>query len=193
MIVWSRYSKILTWLGYVYICSWRKTMVNVSHWFLHDKQGVDDRIKDPINCNLQSCLYPIPLGGVVPGLGLQTDPLNPLKPIPLGRAMAREQESPTAACTFPQTSSPTLQGISMPLMGGMMGADGLTAQGVRSQNNFHYLLSASCICVQLSAQVLIRGFFCYEKNESPFPPLSGLHTRRPSERCEPPPGCLPQC
>lgn len=50
--------------------------------------------------------------------------------MPLGRALAREQESPTSACTFPQTSSPTLQGISMPLMGGMMGADGLTAQGV---------------------------------------------------------------
>ncbi|KAE8283344.1 Ribonucleoprotein PTB-binding 1 Protein raver-1 [Larimichthys crocea] len=72
----------------------------------------------------------LPQGGVVPGLGLQTDPLNPLKPMPLGRALAREQESPTAACNFPQTSSPTLQGISMPLMGGMMGADGLTAQGV---------------------------------------------------------------
>ncbi|XP_035511156.1 ribonucleoprotein PTB-binding 1 [Morone saxatilis] len=72
----------------------------------------------------------LPQGGVVAGLGLQTDPLNPLKPLPLGRALAREQESPTAACTFPQTSSPTLQGISMPLMGGMMGADGLTAQGV---------------------------------------------------------------
>ncbi|XP_042249775.1 ribonucleoprotein PTB-binding 1 isoform X3 [Thunnus albacares] len=72
----------------------------------------------------------LPQGGVVPGLGLQADPLAPLKPMPLGRALAREQESPTAACTFPQTSSPTLQGISMPLMGGMIGADGLTAQGV---------------------------------------------------------------
>uniref|UniRef100_A0A3Q3WF87 Ribonucleoprotein PTB-binding 1 n=1 Tax=Mola mola TaxID=94237 RepID=A0A3Q3WF87_MOLML len=72
-------------------------------------------------------LADLPQGGVVPGLGLQTDPL---KPIPAGRAIAREQESPTAACTFPQTSSPTLQGLSMPLMGGMMGADGLTAQGV---------------------------------------------------------------
>ncbi|XP_047428945.1 ribonucleoprotein PTB-binding 1 isoform X2 [Mugil cephalus] len=72
----------------------------------------------------------LPQGGVVPGLGLQTDPLPPLKPMPLGRAMTREQESPTSACTFPQTSSPTLQGISMPLMGGIMGADGLTAQGV---------------------------------------------------------------
>ncbi|KAM3598058.1 uncharacterized protein V6R79_012908 [Siganus canaliculatus] len=71
----------------------------------------------------------LPQGGV-PGIGLQTDPLNPLKPIPLGRALTREQESPTAACTFPQTSSPTLQGVSVPLMGGMMGADGLTAQGV---------------------------------------------------------------
>uniref|UniRef100_H2TE45 Ribonucleoprotein PTB-binding 1 n=1 Tax=Takifugu rubripes TaxID=31033 RepID=H2TE45_TAKRU len=61
------------------------------------------------------------------GLGLQTDPLNPLKPIPLGRAMAREQESPTAACTFPQTSPPT---ISLQMRGGVIGADGLTPQGV---------------------------------------------------------------
>uniref|UniRef100_UPI0037E90DC0 ribonucleoprotein PTB-binding 1 isoform X2 n=1 Tax=Semicossyphus pulcher TaxID=241346 RepID=UPI0037E90DC0 len=70
------------------------------------------------------------LGDLPQGLGLQADPLNPLKPMPLGRALTREQESPTAACTFPQTSSPTLQGLSMPLMGGMMGADGLAAQGV---------------------------------------------------------------
>ncbi|XP_037648416.1 ribonucleoprotein PTB-binding 1 isoform X3 [Sebastes umbrosus] len=72
----------------------------------------------------------LPQGGVVPGLGLQTDPLAPLKQMPHGRALAREQESPTAACNFPQTSSPTLQGLSMPLMGGMLGADGLTAQGI---------------------------------------------------------------
>ncbi|XP_071389538.1 ribonucleoprotein PTB-binding 1 isoform X3 [Centroberyx affinis] len=72
----------------------------------------------------------LPQGGVVPGLGLQADPLAPLKPMSLGRALAREQESPTAACTFPQTPSPTLQGISMPLLGGMMGAEGLAAQGV---------------------------------------------------------------
>ncbi|XP_068584180.1 ribonucleoprotein PTB-binding 1 isoform X6 [Cebidichthys violaceus] len=67
----------------------------------------------------------LPQGGGVPGL----DPLAPLKPMQLGRAL-REQESPTAMCTFPQTSPPSLQGLSMPLMGGMMGADGLTAQGV---------------------------------------------------------------
>uniref|UniRef100_A0A3Q1ALP6 Ribonucleoprotein PTB-binding 1 n=1 Tax=Amphiprion ocellaris TaxID=80972 RepID=A0A3Q1ALP6_AMPOC len=77
----------------------------------------------------------LPQGGVVPGLGLQTDPLPPLKSMPLGRALAREQESPTSAGAFPQTSSPTLQGISMPLMGGMMGADGLTAQGVSILGN----------------------------------------------------------
>ncbi|XP_034566475.1 ribonucleoprotein PTB-binding 1 isoform X2 [Notolabrus celidotus] len=72
----------------------------------------------------------LPQGGVVSGVGLQTDSLNPLKPMPLGRALMREQESPTAACTFPQTSSPTLQGISLPLMGGMIGTDGFTSQGV---------------------------------------------------------------
>ncbi|XP_072224653.1 ribonucleoprotein PTB-binding 1 [Leuresthes tenuis] len=72
----------------------------------------------------------LPQGGVVPGLGLQTDPRPPLKQMPIGRAQAREQDSPTSVCSFPQTSSPTLPGISMPLMGGMMGADGLTAHGV---------------------------------------------------------------
>ncbi|CAB1454202.1 unnamed protein product [Pleuronectes platessa] len=67
------------------------------------------------------------LGDLPQGLGLQADSL---KPMPLGRGLTRDQESPTAACTFPQTSSPTLQGISMPMMAGMMGADGLTAQGL---------------------------------------------------------------
>ncbi|XP_056262759.1 ribonucleoprotein PTB-binding 1 isoform X2 [Pseudoliparis swirei] len=70
----------------------------------------------------------LPQGGVFPGLGHQMDPLAPLKQ--LGRALTREQESPTAPCTFPQTSSTALQGISMSLMRGMMGADGLAAHGV---------------------------------------------------------------
>nr|XP_043907661.1 ribonucleoprotein PTB-binding 1 isoform X3 [Solea senegalensis] len=70
------------------------------------------------------------LGDLSQGLGLQPDPLAPLKPMPLGRGLTRDQESPTAGCAFPQTSSPTLAGISMPLMNGMRGADGLTAQGV---------------------------------------------------------------
>ncbi|XP_036003997.1 ribonucleoprotein PTB-binding 1 isoform X2 [Fundulus heteroclitus] len=72
----------------------------------------------------------IPQGGVVPGLGLQSDAVPSLKPVPLGRGLAMEQDSLTSACSFPQTPSPTLPGISLPLMGGMMGADGLTAQGV---------------------------------------------------------------
>ncbi|XP_029015658.1 ribonucleoprotein PTB-binding 1 isoform X2 [Betta splendens] len=75
-------------------------------------------------------LRDLPQGGIVSGLGVQTDPLASLKPMPIGRALAREQDSPTASCNFPQTSSPTLPGISMPLMGGMMGADGLSPQGV---------------------------------------------------------------
>ena len=95
---------------------------------MKNRNPCNERLKKSMVVILSS-LSLIPQGGVVPGLSLQTDPL---KPIPVGRAIAREQESPTAACTFPQTSSPTLQGLSMPLMGGMMGADGLTAQGVRS-------------------------------------------------------------
>ncbi|XP_076000412.1 ribonucleoprotein PTB-binding 1 [Genypterus blacodes] len=66
------------------------------------------------------------LGDLPQGLGLQMDALAPLKLAPIGRGPSREQESPPAVCTFPQTPSPTLQGISMPLMG----ADGLTAAGV---------------------------------------------------------------
>ncbi|XP_055008939.1 ribonucleoprotein PTB-binding 1 isoform X1 [Boleophthalmus pectinirostris] len=60
------------------------------------------------------------------GLGLHTEPLVPLKPC---RALSREQESPTAACSFPQTPCPTLQGLSMPLMAAAMGSDGHSPQG----------------------------------------------------------------
>ncbi|XP_061701270.1 ribonucleoprotein PTB-binding 1 [Syngnathoides biaculeatus] len=62
----------------------------------------------------------LPQGGVVSGL----DPLAPLKPASLSRAMARDQESPS----FPQT--PALQGLSVPLLAGLMGPDGLAAQTV---------------------------------------------------------------
>uniref|UniRef100_A0A3P9NKK3 Ribonucleoprotein PTB-binding 1 n=1 Tax=Poecilia reticulata TaxID=8081 RepID=A0A3P9NKK3_POERE len=72
----------------------------------------------------------LPQGGVVPGLALQMEAVPSLKPGSLGRGLMREQDSPTSACGFPQTPSPSLPGISLPLMGGMMGADGLTAQGV---------------------------------------------------------------
>ncbi|XP_014876342.1 ribonucleoprotein PTB-binding 1 isoform X2 [Poecilia latipinna] len=72
----------------------------------------------------------LPQGGVVPGLALQTEAVPSLKPGSLGRGLMREQDSPTSVCGFPQTPSPSLPGISLPLMGGMMGADGRTAQGV---------------------------------------------------------------
>ncbi|XP_037834607.1 ribonucleoprotein PTB-binding 1 isoform X2 [Kryptolebias marmoratus] len=75
----------------------------------------------------------VPQGGSVSALSLQSDPLGPLKPMSLGRAMSREQDSPTSGCSYSQTSPPTLPGISFPLMGGMMGADGLAAQGVLSE------------------------------------------------------------
>ncbi|XP_057672950.1 ribonucleoprotein PTB-binding 1 [Corythoichthys intestinalis] len=64
----------------------------------------------------------LPQNGVVSGL----DPLPPLKPASLSRAMTRDQESPS----FPLTPSPTLPGLSVPLLGGMMGPDGLSAQAV---------------------------------------------------------------
>ncbi|XP_056433861.1 ribonucleoprotein PTB-binding 1 isoform X1 [Gadus chalcogrammus] len=61
---------------------------------------------------------------------LPQDALAPLKPMSLNRGQGRDQESPTAAGSFPQTPSPTLQGISMPHMAGMMGAEGLAPQGL---------------------------------------------------------------
>ncbi|XP_077590445.1 ribonucleoprotein PTB-binding 1 isoform X2 [Stigmatopora nigra] len=64
----------------------------------------------------------LPPTGAVSGL----DPLPPLKAAPLNRAMTRDQESPG----FPLTPSPTLPGLSGPLLGGMMGPDGLAAQAV---------------------------------------------------------------
>lgn len=120
------------------------------------------------------------VGGVLSGLGVHTDPLASLKPMPIGRALAREQDSPTAACNFPQTSSPTLQGISMPLMGGMMGADGLSAQGVSSQVNS---LTSFCLFVYR------REMGGYNKC---FACLSGLHIGRSSQRRESASECLPQ-
>lgn len=138
----------------------------------------------------------ITIGGIVPGLALQTDPLPPLKPVPRGRTLSRDQESPTSACPFPQTSSPTLPGISMPLLGGMIGADGLTAQGVSSQvipflkclqsfNCFFFPLhSHSSFC---AGNVKISHLFFFLNF------MSGFHTRRSCKRCKPSPESLLQC
>ncbi|CAL8273564.1 unnamed protein product [Lota lota] len=72
----------------------------------------------------------LPQGGVPPGLGLPADALAPLKSMSLNRSLGRDQESPTAVGSFPQTPSPTLQGIAMPHMTGMMGAESLAPQGL---------------------------------------------------------------
>ncbi|CDQ73621.1 unnamed protein product [Oncorhynchus mykiss] len=63
--------------------------------------------------------------GVVPSLGLQSDPMGPLNPHSMGHPLGRE--SPTS---FSQNPSPTLQGMSISHLGGVMGAEGLTAPGV---------------------------------------------------------------
>ncbi|CAB1341814.1 unnamed protein product [Coregonus sp. 'balchen'] len=67
----------------------------------------------------------LPQGGVVPSLGLQSDTMGPINPHSMGRPLGRE--SPTS---FSQNPSPTLQGMSMSHLGGVMGAEGLTAPGV---------------------------------------------------------------
>ncbi|XP_030646558.1 ribonucleoprotein PTB-binding 1 isoform X2 [Chanos chanos] len=68
-------------------------------------------------------------GGMAPALGLQTDPLGPIKPPSLGRSLGREPESPTTPCSFPPTSSAILQGLNMPVLGGLLGGEGPTLPG----------------------------------------------------------------
>uniref|UniRef100_A0A8C8ISU3 RRM domain-containing protein n=1 Tax=Oncorhynchus tshawytscha TaxID=74940 RepID=A0A8C8ISU3_ONCTS len=64
-------------------------------------------------------------GAVVPSLGLQSDLMGPINPHSMGRPLGRE--SPTS---FSQNPSPTLQGMSISHLGGVMGAEGPTAPGL---------------------------------------------------------------
>ncbi|KAF4077779.1 hypothetical protein AMELA_G00211890 [Ameiurus melas] len=68
----------------------------------------------------------LPHGAMTPGLGMQTDPLGPIKPPPLGLTLGREAESVTAPNGFLANPSPALQGLSVPLLGSVLGADGST-------------------------------------------------------------------
>ncbi|XP_041942437.1 ribonucleoprotein PTB-binding 1 isoform X3 [Alosa sapidissima] len=63
----------------------------------------------------------LPQGGMVPGLTLPAEAPGPIKPP--SRPLGREQESPTPPCSFPSTPSPALQGLPMPLLGGVLGAE----------------------------------------------------------------------
>ncbi|XP_051573253.1 ribonucleoprotein PTB-binding 1-like isoform X2 [Myxocyprinus asiaticus] len=71
-----------------------------------------------------------PQGGVAQSLGLQNEPLGPVKQPSLGRPLGRETDTPTTPIGFPPTSSSALQGMSMSLLGGMLGPDGPTLSGV---------------------------------------------------------------
>lgn len=70
-------------------------------------------------------------GAMAPGLGMQTDPLGPIKPPSLGRTFGREPESATAPNGFLANPSPALQGLGVPLLGSVLGADGSTLPPVR--------------------------------------------------------------
>ncbi|XP_031431454.1 ribonucleoprotein PTB-binding 1 isoform X2 [Clupea harengus] len=71
----------------------------------------------------------LPQGGMVPGLALPAESPGPIKPPSLGRHHGREQESPTPPCSFPSTPSPALQGLPMPLLGGVLAAEAPTMLG----------------------------------------------------------------
>lgn len=70
-------------------------------------------------------------GTLAPGLGMQTEPLGPIKPPSLGRTLGREPESTTTPSTFPTNLSAALQGMSVPLLGSVLGGDGSTLSTVR--------------------------------------------------------------
>lgn len=69
-------------------------------------------------------------GAVAPGLGMQMEALGPIKPPSVGRTIRREPESTTTANTF-STNPSALQGMSVPLLGSVLGADGSTLPMVR--------------------------------------------------------------
>ncbi|ROL49501.1 Ribonucleoprotein PTB-binding 1 [Anabarilius grahami] len=72
----------------------------------------------------------MPQGAIAPTLGLQNEPLGPIKQPSLSRPLGRETETPATPIGFPPAASPALQGMSLPLLTGMLGADGLTLPGV---------------------------------------------------------------
>ncbi|KAK7168140.1 hypothetical protein R3I94_002252 [Phoxinus phoxinus] len=69
-------------------------------------------------------------GAIAPTLGLQNEPLGPIKQPSHSRPLGRETETPATPIGFPPASSPALQGLSMSLLAGMLGADGTTLPGV---------------------------------------------------------------
>lgn len=75
-------------------------------------------------------------GTMGPGLSLQTEPLGPVKLPSMGRSLGRELESPTTPVSFPN-SSPVLQGLSLPLLGNVLGVDGSTLSAV---SNFYFFM-----------------------------------------------------
>ncbi|XP_022522901.2 ribonucleoprotein PTB-binding 1 isoform X1 [Astyanax mexicanus] len=62
-------------------------------------------------------------GGLAPGLNLQAEALGPIKSSSLSRTLGRDPESPTTPVPFPPNQSPALQGLSMPLLGNLLGGD----------------------------------------------------------------------
>ncbi|XP_073695323.1 ribonucleoprotein PTB-binding 1 [Garra rufa] len=71
----------------------------------------------------------IPQGAIASTLGLQNDTLGPIKQPSLSRPLGRENESPATPIGFPPAASPALQGLNLPLLSGLLGADGLTLPG----------------------------------------------------------------
>uniref|UniRef100_A0A8C2HG59 Ribonucleoprotein PTB-binding 1 n=1 Tax=Cyprinus carpio TaxID=7962 RepID=A0A8C2HG59_CYPCA len=71
----------------------------------------------------------MPQGTIASTLGLQNETLGPIKQPSLSRPLGRENETPAAPIGFPPAASPALQGLNLPLLSGMLGADGSTLPG----------------------------------------------------------------
>ncbi|NP_001296569.1 ribonucleoprotein PTB-binding 1 isoform 1 [Danio rerio] len=122
----------------------------------------------------------MPQGALAPALGLQNESLGPIKQPSLSRPLGRESETPATPIGFPPASSPVLQGMNMPLLSGILGADGLTLPGVSilgeppkdvgvSQNPF---LSSPSIFPSSSASTRAHPY----RKRTPLGSMSNLRT-----------------
>ncbi|KAF4115809.1 ribonucleoprotein PTB-binding 1 [Onychostoma macrolepis] len=71
----------------------------------------------------------MPQGTIASTLGLQNETLGPIKQPSLSRPLGRENETPATPIGFPPAASPALQGLNLPLLSGLLGADGPTLPG----------------------------------------------------------------
>uniref|UniRef100_A0A9J7ZYX4 Ribonucleoprotein PTB-binding 1 n=1 Tax=Cyprinus carpio carpio TaxID=630221 RepID=A0A9J7ZYX4_CYPCA len=135
-------------------------------------------------------------GAIASTLGLQSETLGPIKQPSLSRPLGRENETPATPIGFPPAASPVLQGLNLPLLSGMFGADGPTLPGASilgeppkdvgvSQNPF---LSASSIFASSGASTRAHPYrkrtaLCNTSNQRANHSIHSNYSLRFQESC----------